>query len=79
MTPEAIELDATALRAEYARARGVVIVPPIPIEDILEKHLELGIEVDDTHSLFGIPRSGTDPDILRAIFFNEERIVIDEP
>ena len=78
MKEEDIEQDAAALLAEYARARGVVIVPPIPIEDILEKHLKLGIEFDDTHSLFGIPRSGKDPDILGAMFFNEERIVIDE-
>jgi Zn-dependent peptidase ImmA (M78 family) len=78
MTPEAIEQDAAALLAEYARARGVVIVPPIPIEEILEKHLKLRIEFDDMHSLFGIPRSGTDPDILGALFFYEERIVIDE-
>jgi Zn-dependent peptidase ImmA (M78 family) len=78
LTPEAIEQDAAALLDEYARARGVVIVPPIPIEDILEKHLKLGIEFDDTHSLFGIPRSGTAPDILGAMFFKEERIVIDE-
>ncbi len=78
MTPEEIELDAAALLAEYARARSVVIVPPIPIEDILEKHLKLRIEFDDTHSLFGIPRSGTNPDILGAMFFNEQRIVIDE-
>ena len=78
LTPEAIEQDAAALLDEYARARGVVIVPPIPIEDILEKHLKLGIDFDDTHSLFGIARSGTDPDILGAMFFNEERIVIDE-
>ena len=78
MKEEDIEQDAAALLAEYARARGVVIVPPIPIEDILEKHLKLGIEFDDTHSLFGIPRSGTDADILGAMFFDEERIVIDE-
>ena len=78
MKEEEIEQDAAALLAEYARARGVVIVPPIPIEDILEKHLKLGIEFDDTHSLFGIPRSGKDPDILGAMFFNEGRIVIDE-
>ena len=78
MTPEAIEQDAAALLAEYARARGVVIVPPIPIEEIVEKLLKLRIEFDDTHSLFGIPRSGTAPDILGAMFFNEERIVIDE-
>ena len=28
----------------------------IPIEDIVEKHLKLGIEFDDTHRLFGVPR-----------------------
>lgn len=78
MKEEHIEQDAAALLAEYARARSVVIVPPIPIEDILEKHLKLGIELDDTHSLFGIPRSGTDADILGAMFFDEGQIVIDE-
>jgi len=78
LIPKAIEQDADVLLAEYARARGVVIVPPIPIKDILEKYLKLRIEFDDMHNLFGIPRSDTDPDILGAMFFNEERIVIDE-
>lgn len=78
MKEEHIEQEAAALLAEYARARSVVIVPPIPIEDILEKHLKLGIEFDNTHSLFGIPRSGTDADILGAMFFDKEQIVIDE-
>jgi len=74
-----IERDATALLAEYSRARGVVIVPPIPVEDILEKHLKLSIEFDDTHKLFGIPRDPEcDADILGMIFFNEARVVIDE-
>jgi len=78
MTPEAIEQDAAALLAEYAWARDVVVVPPIPLEDILEKYLKLRIEFDDTHSLFGIRRLGKDPDILGAMFFDESRIVIDE-
>jgi len=74
-----IERDATALLTEYARARGVAIAPPIPIEDIVEKHLKLRIEFDDTHKLFGIPRDPEcDADILGAIFFDEARIVIDE-
>ena len=42
--------------AEYEKARGVLIGPPIPIEDIVEKHLRLCIEFDNTHELFGIPR-----------------------
>jgi hypothetical protein len=75
---EQIERDATALLAEYAQARNVVIAPPIPIEDIVEKHLKLGIEFDDMHQLLNHPRSGLDPDILGAIWFDDRRIVIDE-
>jgi len=80
LSDEAIERDAAALLAEYAQARGIAIIPPIPIEDIVEKHLKIGIEFDDTHRLFGIPRSGLglEPDILGAMFFDEARIVIDE-
>ena len=82
LAEEAIEKDAESLLAEFAHARDVVIEPPIPIEDIIEKHLKLSVEFDDTHSLFGIPRSGLNlgegPDILGAMFFDEKRIVIDE-
>ena len=76
----AIERDAEKLLAEFAQARGVEIEAPIPVEDIVEKYLKLGIEFDDTHRLFRVPRSGLgiDPDILGAIFFDEGRIVIDE-
>jgi hypothetical protein len=77
---EQIERDAAALLAEYAQARSVVIAPPIPIEDMVEKHLKLGIEFDDMHRLLDHPRSGLglDPDILGAIWFDDRRIVIDE-
>jgi hypothetical protein len=78
LSEEAIERDAAALLNEYANARGLTIEPPIPIEDIVEKHLKLGIEFDDTHKLFGVPRQALDPDILGAIFFDDRRIVIDE-
>jgi hypothetical protein len=77
---EQIERDAAALLAEFAQARSVVIATPIPIEDIVEKYLKLGIEFDDMHRLFNHPRSdlGLDPDILGAIWFDDRRIVIDE-
>jgi Protein of unknown function DUF45 len=79
LSEEVIERDAAALLAEYAQARGVTVKPPIPIEDIVEKHLKLRFEFDDTHKLFGIPRDPKcDADILGAIFFDEARIVIDE-
>lgn len=75
-----IERDAAALLAEFEQARGVVITGQVPIEDIVEKHLKLGIEFDDMHELLGVPRSGLglEPDILGAMFFDERRIVIDE-
>jgi Zn-dependent peptidase ImmA (M78 family) len=78
LAQEQIESDAEALLTEYSQARGVTLVPPIPIEDIVEKHLKLGIEFDDTHRLFGVSRdSQRDPDILGAIL-TTGRIVIDE-
>jgi hypothetical protein len=71
---EAIEKDAQTLLAEYAHARGVTIEAPIAIDDVIEKHLKIGIEFDDTHRLFSVPCSGIgfDPDILGAIFFEQK-------
>jgi hypothetical protein len=75
---ETIEKDAQALLAEYAYARGVKVKLPVPIDDIIEKHLKIGIEFDDMHRLVGVPRSGFgfDPDILGAIFFDERRMTL---
>ncbi len=79
LSVEQIERDADALLAEFAQARGVVITPPIPIEDIAEKHLKLRIEFDDTNRHFDIPRDPDgDADILGVIFLDQRRIVIDE-
>ncbi len=77
---EQIERDAAALLTEYAQARGIIIEQPIPIEDIVEKHLKLGIDFNDMHQLLRVRRSGLgfDPDILGAMFFDDRRIVIDE-
>jgi hypothetical protein len=78
LSEEQIEREAAVLLAEYAQARGVIIGLPIPIEDIVEKHLKLSMEFDDTHRLFGVPRAFGGPDILGAMIFEEARIVIDE-
>jgi IrrE N-terminal-like domain len=79
LTEEQIEWDAEALLAEFENKRGGRIILPIPIEDIVEKHLKLRVEFDDLHCSLGVPRSGgRDADVLGAIFFDERRIVIDE-
>lgn len=78
MPDEVIERDAEALLDEFAFARGIDLCPPIPIEDIVEKHLKLRVEFDDLHRLLGAPRSGRDPDVFGAIWLESGRIVIDE-
>jgi Zn-dependent peptidase ImmA (M78 family) len=77
---EIIERDAEALLAEYAQSKGVEIRAPIPIEDIVEKHLKLHVGFDDLHRRLEVPRKGPglDPDILGAIWFEAREIVIDE-
>jgi Zn-dependent peptidase ImmA (M78 family) len=79
LADEAIERDAEALLAQFAHARGMAIRAPIPIEDIIEKHLKLHIEFDDLHHLLGVPRGGSGTaDIFGAIWFETGEIVIDE-
>jgi hypothetical protein len=77
---DAIERDAEALLAQFAHARGVEVKAPVPIEDIVEKHLKLRVEFDDLHRLLGIPRGGLglEPDIFGAIWLETGEIVIDE-
>jgi Zn-dependent peptidase ImmA (M78 family) len=77
---EAIERDAEGLLAQYSESKGVEIRAPIPIEDIVEKHLKLRVEFDDLHRLLDVPRSwlGAEPDIFGAIWLDSGRIVLDE-
>lgn len=79
-----IEREAAALIAEFEQTRGVQICPPIPIENVIEKHLKLTLEFNNLDALFGVPSFGPrfsirhEPDILGALYFDEHRIVIDE-
>ena len=57
MPEERIEADAEVLLASYAVARGVSLKPPIPVEEIVEKHLKLGIEFDNLRQLFKAPNT----------------------
>lgn len=75
---EAIERDSMSLLAEYEHARGVIVEPPVPVEDIIEKHLKLRIEFDDMHALHNVPRPASgEADILGAIY-GDGSIFIDE-
>lgn len=80
MPESRIETDAEALLDEFAKATGAALTAPVPIDDIVEKHLKLGIEFDDLHRRFGAPNSvlAQGPDIIGAIFLSQRRIVVDE-
>lgn len=78
LSDDAIERDAAALLTEYAHTRDIVIEAPIPIEDIVEKHLKLRVDFDDLHKVLGVPRTRAEPDIFGAIWFDQREIFIDQ-
>jgi hypothetical protein len=79
LSVEQIERNANALLTEFAHVRGLVIAPPIPIEDIVEKHLKLHFEFDDMHARIGLPRDlDGEATILGEMDFEERLIRIDE-
>lgn len=78
LSQETIEHDAEALLAEYAHARRATLEPPIPIEDIVEKHLKLRIDFDDLHKVLRVPQVGPEPEIFGAIWVNKREICIHE-
>lgn len=80
LSEDRIEADADALLDEFVEASGSGLQAPVPIDDIVEKHLKLGIEFDDLHRRFDAPNSvlALGPDIIGAIFLSQRRIVVDE-
>jgi uncharacterized protein DUF955 len=72
LSKQQIELNAEKLLAGFGRSFGVVGQPPIPVEEILETHLELTMEFDDLTSLLGFP------DVLGALWAPDRLVGIDE-
>jgi hypothetical protein len=71
LAEKAIEDHAELLLAEWAEKHGPVATPPVPIEDILELHLELAFAIDDLQTALG------HADVLGGIWFGERLIKID--
>ena len=65
-----MEAVAQKLLFEYEQERGQ-LTPPIPIEDIIENHLKLSLEIDNLKDELELS------DVLGGIYFPERRIVID--
>lgn len=67
-----IEAEATLLLAEYGERHGEVAVPPVPIDEIVELHLQLVIEFRDMHRLFSFA------DVHGALWMKEKIVGVDQ-
>ena len=72
LSEEAIEAESEALLAAYGRQHGQVLKPPIPVEDILEIHLDLSLDFDDLRSVLGVE------DVIGALWIDKREVYIDE-
>ena len=72
MQPQEFEDEAALLLAEYGQERGIVTAPPIPIDDIIEEHLKIAVELRDLRTEF------PEGDVLGAIYFSQKLIVVDQ-
>jgi len=71
LSKQAIEQEATVLLAEYGERFKSLVEPPVPVEEIIELHLELTFELKDLQQLFGYG------DVHGATWINEGRIAVD--
>ena len=78
LSEAAIERDAAQLLAEFAQARRVTLAPPIPIEDVIEKHLRLRIDFDDLHALHTVPRPASGETAILGAIYGDGSIFVDE-
>lgn len=69
---QTIEEEAVKLLHQYGRQYGLIAIPPIPIEEIVECTLDLSFEFDDLRGIFNCP------DILGASWLEEKRVVVDQ-
>jgi len=67
-----IEGASLRLLGEYGQEYGVVERPPIPVEEILEAHLELSLGFDDLAKQLGLS------DVLGATWVQDRRVLIDQ-
>ena len=69
---KAIEAEAALLLKAYEQQFDMRIAPPVPIEEIIECHLELDLRFGNLEIRFGRK------EVLGAIWIKEKKIVVDE-
>lgn len=69
---EEIENAVAELLRNFCRKRNRALTTPVPVEDILEKHLQVKLEIKDLVKLLGVP------DVLGAAWFDLGIVRVDE-
>ena len=72
MPKKEIAFVASHLVERYEDFTGTAVLPPVALEDIVERFLEITLEYADLKALLDVP------DILGATWVNERKIIIDE-
>lgn len=72
LTRAAIEKQAAELLVEYAAEREPVEEPPVPIDDVVELHLRLTLELKDLRKRYKVG------DVHGAIWLREQRVEVDK-
>ena len=67
-----IEEEANLVLAEWGQAHGEITAPPVPIDDIVELHLQLSLQFEDMSQLFPFG------DVLGALWIQEQRVGISQ-
>jgi hypothetical protein len=65
-----IDDEANLVLAEWAETRGEITAPPVPIDEIVELHLQLTLEFEDMSRLFPFG------DVLGALWIQEQRVAV---
>ncbi len=72
-----LEREADVLLAQFHGARQTPLALPTPVDDILERHLGLTLELGDLHGKLGIPVIGGKRDLLGALWADDRSVFID--
>lgn len=71
LSDDRIEREAAHLLSAFGRDRRWVAEPPVPIDDLLELHLKIELQIRDLQAELGVP------DVHGAIWVGERRIAVD--
>jgi Zn-dependent peptidase ImmA (M78 family) len=74
---DSIEKEAELLLAEYVETTSTPIQLPVPVEEITRYHLALQLGYADLHETLDIPRLRNEPEVLGAMFVEQELVLID--